>query len=281
MGRIITMGNGMTKLMSRALALSVVVFAVTGGGNARAQDAADLLLRLDRLEVENRRLTGQIDELRFKEQKLEEQFKRFQLDADSRFRDLESKGGGATAPPTPPAATGRRSDVPDAAHSGPPSVAAPAGGNPGTEIGAPADLTVNGANPALVGPGKDAASSFAYARSLVERGEYENGEIALREFQKKYARDRRVPEATFWIGESQLRRTRYREAAENFLTVTTRHSSIAKAPEAMLKLGISLRGLGATAEACGTFDQLPKKYPNASAPIKAAAEREKSRAKCS
>lgn len=292
-----TMGNAMIKMRGRALMLSTAAFAIFAPLSAHAQDAADLMLRIDRLEAENRRLTGQVEELRFKEQKLEDQFKRFQMDADSRFRELEggkggTAGGGASTPrviPTTPPAGNRRSDAFDPNQTAPtPGAPRPlggggpvAGGNPSLDPGAPRDLSVNGGNPSNAGPGTDATSNFTHARGLIERGEYENGEVAMRDFQKKYARDKRAPEATFWIGESYLRRTRYREAAESFLTVTTKHSGIAKAPEAMLKLGISLRGLGANAEACGTFDQVSKKYPNASAAIKSAVEREKSRAKCS
>ena len=313
-------GNSMTHFRSRALAISVAAFAVLAAmPPLRAQDAAEIILRLDRLEAENRRLTGQLDELRFQNRKLEDQLKRFQTDADTRFRDLESGsggggqsgsggggqnrsgGGGATsAPATPrvvpatPPTGGKRADAYDPTQNGTaPGAPRPLGGNAaappvGGDIGAPLDMTrggnpaVAGANPALAGagPGSDARSSFDYARGLIERGEYENGEVAMRDFQRKFAKDKRVPEATFWIAESYLRRTRYREAAENFLTVTTKHSGIAKAPEAMLKLGISLRGLGATAEACGTFKQVGIKYPNAGVSIKQAVEREKQRAKC-
>jgi tol-pal system protein YbgF len=305
-------GTTMTHFRRRALALSVAAFAVLAGlAPLHAQDAADILLRLDRLEAENRRLTGSLDEVRFQNRKLEDQLKRFQTDADSRFRDLEggkgnsggggggggssSSGGGAPSTPrvipTAPGTGGKRTDAYDPGQNGnapgaPRTLgsAAPVGG----DVGAPLDMTrggnpaVAGGNPATAGsaPGSDARSSFDYARGLIERGEYENGETAMRDFQRKFARDKRSPEATFWIGESYLRRTRYREAAENFLTVTTKHSGIAKAPEAMLKLGISLRGLGATSEACGTFDQVNKKYPNAGSSIKQAVEREKTRAKC-
>ncbi|HRE20894.1 MAG TPA: YbgF trimerization domain-containing protein, partial [Rhabdaerophilum sp.] len=51
-----------------------------------AQDAADILLRLDRLENENRRLNGQVEELMFQLRRTEDQLKRFQTDADTRFR---------------------------------------------------------------------------------------------------------------------------------------------------------------------------------------------------
>jgi tol-pal system protein YbgF len=151
------------------------------------------------------------------------------------------------------------------------------------DLGAPLDVTgqrrppITPPVPAARG---DAASDFAFAKSLVDRGDYELSEEAFRDFLRAYGKDRRVPEATFWLGESYLRRTRYREAAEHFLTVTSKYANAPRAPEAMLKLGISLRGLGANAEACGIFNKVTAKYPNAAQPIRAAVDREKARAQC-
>ena len=48
----------------------------------------------------------------------------------------------------------------------------------------------------------------------------------------------------------------------------------------MLRLGESLRTLGAKEQACATFSEVPNKYPNASAAVKAAAQREAQRTKC-
>lgn len=276
----------------------------------RAQDAAEFMLRLDRLENENRRLTGQVEEMRFQLRRLEDQLKRMQTDNDLRFKDLEGARGGAAPAPrpaqTPPPATGgtpKRSDAFDPANAnsapgaprplGSAGVATPPGAPlPGGalvqdgELGAPLDVTGQrrgngiGAAP-LPGPGRgDAKSDFDFAKSLVDRGDYELAEGAFRDFLRAHGKDRRVAEATFLLGESYLRRTRYREAAENFLNVTSKHSASPKAPEAMLKLGMSLRGLGAIQEACGTFAQVPKKYPNATPAIRQAVERERARAQC-
>lgn len=293
---------------------------------ARAQDAAEILLRLDRLEAENRTLNGQVEELRFQLRRLDDQLKRFQSDADLRFRDLESGKPGSRPPQAAPsgqapAQPGRRSDAFDPTsqpsatgaprplgQSGaatPPGAPLPQGtlqpgtlqpgtvqpGTlppgarplPGGELGAPIDLNAPRANlPANLEPAppNDAKSQFDFARALLERGDYERSDAAFREFLRLYPRDRRVADATFWLGESLLRRTRYREAAEQFLTVTTKYSNVARAPEAMLKLGISLRGLEAQEEACGTFNQVLRKYPNASAAIRQAVEREKARGRC-
>ncbi|MCA1951815.1 MAG: tol-pal system protein YbgF, partial [Hyphomicrobiales bacterium] len=152
------------------------------------------------------------------------------------------------------------------------------GGDP---VGAPLDVTGRRPPPPapVIGRG-DARSDYAYAKSLIDRGDYELAEGAFRDFLRAHPKDRRAAEAHFFLGESYLRRTRYREAAEQFLTVTSQYASAPRAPEAMLKLGIALRGLGANQEACGTFAQVGRKYPNAPAEIKQAVERERARAQC-
>lgn len=320
--------------------LALVVLAVLAwpGVAPRAQDPTELLLRLDRLEAENRRLNGQVEEMRFQLRRQEDQFRRFQLDAEARFRELEGgarpgnrpAAAGGQAPTTPSAGaqpalppTGqqagiqpapqprlpRRQDAfdPDQNPNAPGAprplgqagVATPPGaplnlpqgaippGSPPARPGDPnAPLDVSGVRPspgpAPVGPAipGDARSEFDFARALIGRGEYEAAEAAFRDFLKNHPRDRRVADATFWLGESYLARTRHREAAEQFLTVTTKYAKAGRAAEAMLKLGISLRGLGANAEACGTFDQVARKYPNAAQNIMRAVEREKMRAQC-
>ena len=297
----------MRSSLSSRFAVAVIAFWALAGslGHAWAQDAAEILLRLDRLEAENRRLNGQIEEMRFANRRLEDQLKRFQNDADLRMRDLEAGRGGAARPAAPAPqgqAPARRSDAFDPERSPGASGApqqlgsAPAGGAPSG--GAPLQLP-GGALPApnppppvaapQVGlapavpaapPGQNAKADFDFARDLFRRGDFELSEAAFRDFLRNHKRDRRVPEATFWLGESYFNRTRYREAAEHYLTVTTKYSNAARAPEAMLKLGMSLRGLGANAEACGTFEQVARKYPKAPANVKAAAERERARSKC-
>jgi len=278
----------------RKVAFSLGLLLGALGVSASAQDAAEMLLRLDRLESENRRLTGQVEEMSFQIRRLEDQLKRAQADSDLRFRDLEEGRGNAPRTATPaapgpatPPPGGRRQDAFDPATS----PASPGGprpltpGLPGSgDISAPLDVTRNPraavAPLPQTGPSGNPRTDFEAARALLEQGSHAEAEGAFREFLRAHPRDRRVADATFFLGESYLGRTRYREAAEQYLNVTTKFSSSGRAPEAMLKLGISLRGLGAKSEACGTFSQLPVKYPNASAAIRAAVEREKVRAQC-
>lgn len=262
---------------------------------ALAQDAAELLLRLDRLEADNRRLNGQVEQLGNQVRRLDDQLKRFQSDVDFRFKEAGGKGGAGSTPSTAP---GKRSDAfdPSASPAAPgaprtigqlaaeANAAPPRSGVPtGALATAPTTLSpAQGAAridaaPAVPGSAK---GDYDIAKGMLERGEFEASEVAFRDFIKTHSRDRLKPDAVFGLGESFYRRNRYREAAEQFLAVTTDHPKSGRAAEAMLKLGMSLRGLGATPEACGTYGEVTKKYPNASASIKQAVERERKRAQC-
>jgi tol-pal system protein YbgF len=91
---------------------------------ASAQDAADAIVRLNRLENQMRQLSGQIEQLQFENRTLKEQVRKFQEDVEFRFQ--ESRGtarpatpsttpspGASPATPARPAAPApqRRSDV--------------------------------------------------------------------------------------------------------------------------------------------------------------------------
>ena len=54
----------------------------------------------------------------------------------------------------------------------------------------------------------------------------------------------------------------------------------AKAPDNLLKLGMSFARLGDDAEACAAFDQLAESFPDATQPIKQRAQRERARITC-
>ena len=271
----------------RAFLLSVCAALPLVGSPALAQSPAELILRIDRMEAENRKLTGQVEQLGNQVRRLEDQLKRFQSDVDFRFKE----GGGSAGRSdgvTPSGGTrpAKKSDAFDPAAN----PAAP--GTPKTlgQLAAEASEAGPG-SPASLNPGQippkaansapgTAKGDYDVASNMLERGELEAAEMAFREFLKTHARDRLKPEAIFGLGETFYRRNRYREAAEQYLSVTTDHAKSARAAEAMLKLGMSLRGLGATPEACGTYSEVGKKYPKASAAIKQAVEREKKRAQC-
>ncbi|MCJ2013467.1 tol-pal system protein YbgF [Methylobacterium sp. J-076] len=126
----------------------------------------------------------------------------------------------------------------------------------------------------------DAEADYDSAVELVQSRQYEQAEMSLRQFLQSHPRDTRVPGATYWLGESYLARGRTREAAEQFLKVSTDYARSAQAPEAMLKLSVSLNALGAKEQACATLAELERKFPNAGTGVRQGVTREQKRARC-
>ena len=313
-----------------ALALSAALFT-TFSVPASAQDAAELLVRLNRLEGQVRQMSGQIEQLQFETRQQKDQLRKFQEDVEYRFQ--ERSGGRSAAPATTPSSSApaspaprsnKRSDAfdPDADPDAPGAPRplgtatasaplseqptplrrrAPAEDTAFTES-APLDLgtaargPVAGMNPAVAGmnpaasaprstaslpsAGSEAKADFDVAYGYVTQKQWDQAESALRRFLAQHGRDRLAGDAAYWLGESYLQRNKPRDAAEQFLKVSTEHSRSAKAPDALLKLGVSLTALGAKDQACATFAEVERKYPQASASLKQAVDREQKKARC-
>jgi len=103
---------------------------------------------------------------------------------------------------------------------------------------------------------------------------------SFRGFLRKFPNDKLAPDAQFWLGESLFQRQRFRDAAESFLDVSTRHDATARAPEALLRLGQSLAGLGEREAACASLAEVGRKYPRAAVSVKQGVDREQKRVRC-
>jgi len=161
------------------------------------------------------------------------------------------------------------------------------------DANAPLDLT-GGRQAAIAAPPAQAGSNsslgatpattpkdeFELAVFSLERGQYDEAEASLATFLQRYPKDPLAGEAVYYLGESFFKRNRHRDAAEQYLKISTDHPKTAHAPDAMLRLGQSLEKLGAKEQACAFYAEVPRKYPQANA-IKTTAQREFTRAKCS
>jgi len=132
----------------------------------------------------------------------------------------------------------------------------------------------------VMAPSATPKDEFALAHGYIQRRDYALAEEGLRAFLKKHPNDRLVSDAHYWLGESLYQRQRYRDAAESFLTVSTKFEKSGKAPEALLRLGQSLAALGEREAACATLAEVVRKYPAASPGVKQGVEREQKRDKC-
>ena len=137
-------------------------------------------------------------------------------------------------------------------------------------------------NPAPAAPAAPQTPEDEYSADyrLIESQSYEAAELAFRKFIASYPKDKRVADATHWIGESLYQRQQYRDAAEQFLKVTTTYGSTRRAPSSMLRLGMSLAALGEKDAACATLQEVTRKYPNAPPTVKSGVDRETKKNSC-
>ncbi len=87
-------------------------------------------------------------------------------------------------------------------------------------------------------------------------------------------------DARFWLAESLYQQGENREAANRFLEVYKSAPAGRKAPDALMKLGVSLAALGERDAACATFSELENKFPDASPILSDRVARETKKAGC-
>jgi tol-pal system protein YbgF len=136
-----------------------------------------------------------------------------------------------------------------------------------------------GAQVAALTP-SNSRDDFDAAAAALKTQQFEVAEADFKTFLDKYPKDRLVPDAVFDLGESYFARNRYRDAAEQYLKISSDYAKTARAPQSLLRLGQSLGKLGAKEQACAAFAEVGRKYPTATASVRAAADRESKRDQC-
>lgn len=187
--------------------------------------------------------------------------------------------GGNAAPPRAGGAPG--SVVPGGATSGAGpldlgQLSGQAAADPSLEPGVPRTGST-GTQPTAAASPRD---EYNAAVALIQRRDYEQAEIALRGFLQNHPRDRLVGDATHQLGEAMFQRRQYREAAEQFLKVSTDFPRSARAPSSLLRLGQSLNALGEREAACAAYAEFNRKYPSAHQSTRSAVQSEQRRASC-
>lgn len=281
----------------------------TGGGNLAAQQE----VRMQQLQQQMSDLTGQIERVELKVNDLAAQVERMQKDYEYRLGVLEGTGApppgqgaisdGAgpsltTAAPqstgaptvgttqTPPAQTSPAQPSPQPGVLGtltPEQAAnlpqAPAGAAEAAAAQAAAQTPLPTA--AVVLPGETPREQYEYATNLIQRGAYDQAEIALKSFIEQHPKDELTGNAQYWLGETYYVRNDFKAAAVAFAEGYQKYPNSQKAADNLLKLAMALGQQGQKENACVALKQLEKRYPDASANIKDRAIKAKQRYSCS
>src|SRR3954454_4808369 len=101
---------GLIRMLSRPTFVLLAIATAALSAPAAAQDAADFVVRMNRLENQVRQMSGHIEQLQFENRQLKDQLRKFEEDIEFRFQESAGTGGGsgtasvtsARAPRPPP-----------------------------------------------------------------------------------------------------------------------------------------------------------------------------------
>ncbi|MFP1630935.1 tol-pal system protein YbgF [Zhengella sp. ZM62] len=287
------------RLKTALLALMLAVFPLSGT-MAQTYDP-----RVTQLEEQVRQLNGRIEELNFQLLQMQEALRKAQEDNEFRLQQLEEKRSEAGTEQDAGTRTAETPEQPmDMTDGSDPSVAeAPGSGdavdwsNAGSSatLGAPprtlgtlsvdekgetADGGTDDASVAAVPQADSPEGLYSDSYQFVLAGDYKAAETGFATYVERYPDGDRIADAKFWLGESLIGQERYAEAAEVFLDATKAHPASGKAPDMMLKLGVSLAAMKKTDIACATYGAIAKKYPGISSAMKERIAQEQALAGC-
>jgi len=210
-----------------------------GSGNSAAQE-----IRIQQLETELRDLTGQIEEQNFKIRQMEETLEKANADFVLRLEDLERGRGGAGA---------------GGSSSASQYIAPRAEAGDGYQWQSNNSVEVN-AN-IVGGNGVDQpAAVYENAFALLKNKKFVAAERGFKDFGENYPDHVLAGNAKYWLGESYYVRGKYDEAVRVFAEGYQQYPKSAKAPDNLLKLGMSLAGLKKKDDACIALEQLRNEY---------------------
>jgi tol-pal system protein YbgF len=217
----------MKKLPLRLL----ILFALALPTAAIAQRADPVYVedRLNQLQQAISLLTGQIEQLQYKNNQLQQQLEKMQADYEFRLEQVE-KGGGR------------------------PGAAAPA---------RPATPSTATAPPAAAGAAGAADQIYNDAFKKLQDGDYAGAEKGFKAFVQRYPQHALAGNAQYWLGETFYARRDYQNAMTAFAEGYKNYKSSPKGPDNLLKLGVTLATLNRKTDACAIFARFAQDYPRA------------------
>ena len=238
------------------------------------------LLRLNEIEEQFRQLTNKFEEINFKMDKLSTRVTKMQSDNQLRFSDLENldpkqnkkkekaKLPGTSKPQDFGATPGYSSNnLPQEQET--------------ISVGTTAAVTTSEAkrSESLL-PNKPPKEQYDFAISFMKIGDYETAEFALKEFIDKNKDHDLAGNAQYWYGETFRIRQLYSDAATAYLDGYQNYPKSDKAPDNLLKLGITMVQLGEKEQGCTMITGIKKQYPKASKSVLQKAQYEQKKFNC-
>jgi tol-pal system protein YbgF len=236
------------------------------------------LLKLNGIEDQFRELTNKFEEVNFKLDKLSSRVTKIQSDSQLRFSDIENLGAGNKKVKKNLPGSSKPKDF---------------GANPGYSVSnlpkrqeissvesAQTVITEEPEKKESLLPKKPPEEQYEFAVGFMKIGDYETAEFALKEFIEKNKDHDLAGNAQYWYGETFRIRQLFSDAASAYLDGYQNYPKSKKAPDNLLKLGITMVQLGEKDQGCKMISGLKKEYPKASKSVLQKAQYEQKKFKC-
>jgi len=241
------------------------------------------LLKLNNIEDQFRELTNRFEEINFKMDKLSTRITKIQSDTQIRFSDLESLEDQVKISKK----NEKKNNLPGT--DKPKDFLSSPGYQKTNEEENQKINSIETAASVVTSepekresllPNKPAKAQYDFALSFMKVGDYETAEFALKEFIDKNKDHDLAGNAQYWYGETFRIRQLYSDAATAYLDGYQNYPKSKKAPDNLLKLGITMVQLGEKDEGCNMIAGIKKQYPKASKSVLQKAQYEQKKFKC-
>lgn len=265
--------------------LEKAVYSQSFKGSSGSQQSGSLegaltrqLVKITEIEEQMQKLTASHEEVLFSFEQLNERINKVQKDNELRLSDLETGDPKAVTKKTPPKqfpGTDKPQDL----------------GTMVVQKQTETEQQTSSINPAAVVrveesdtkeilPNASPDEQYKFATSLIKVGDYDQAELALREFVKKNPKHELAGNAQYWYAETFYIRQLYHDAAAAYLDGYQKYPQSTKGPQNLLKLGVTLSELGEKDQGCQMLDGITKQYPKATQSVIQKARYEKKKFKC-
>tara|TARA_B100000963_G_scaffold232964_1_gene203469 strand:+ start:3561 stop:4511 length:951 start_codon:yes stop_codon:yes gene_type:complete len=270
------------KTLEKAVYKKSDIIKSTSSSSLNEDVLAKHLLKLNDIEEQFRSLTNKFEEISFRIDKLSKRVTKIQSDTQLRISDLES---GTEQ-------NGKRKIEKKQKKLAGTSKAQDFGATPGystanlpkeqsiSSVDSVGTVITEKADRESLLPDRPPKEQYEFAINFMKIGDYETAEFALKEFIEKNKDHDLAGSAQYWYGETFRIRQLYSDAASAYLDGYQNYPKSKKAPDNLLKLGITMVQLGEKDQGCVMIAGIKKQYPKASKSVLQKAQYEQKKFNC-
>ena len=211
---------------------------------APQESVSNVQVRMGEYDQMIRDMNGKVENIEYRLNTLEKKMEMFDKDIELRFSQMKRQGGSVSMP------TPEKASAPTPA----PVAKAPEGVTP-----------------------KDL---YEQALTDLKNNKLDDSETKFTQFLGSYPKDSLAGNAQYWLGEVYYKKQDFAKAAVAFKEGYSKYPEGTKGPDCLLKLGLSMKGLGKKEEACTAFINIPTIFGRVNPDISKRAEDEAKALSC-